>query len=145
MSKQTGFTLIEIMVTVAIIALIAGIALPSYQSYVTRGRIPDATTQLAAKRVRMEQFFQDNRTYAGAGAGATDPNSSKYFEFSAIDSGGADTRTTTSYTLFARGKGAMAGFTYGIDQSGTKSSTVTGVSGWSGNATCWVTRTGGQC
>ena len=39
----------------------------------------------------------------------------------------------------------MAGFTYAIDQSGAKSSTVTGVSGWNGNDTCWVTKQGGQC
>ena len=93
----------------------------------------------------MEQFFQDNLTYTGATAGTDDPNSSIYFVFSTKDDGGTDTRKATSYTLFARGKGPMAGFTYTIDQANVKTSTVTGFSGWSGSTTCWVTRAGGVC
>lgn len=144
-SKTSGFTLIEVMIAVAIVAILASIALPSYRNYVIRGKIPDATNQLASKRVRMEQFFQDSRTFVGAGAGNADTTSSQYFDFSTVDGGGTDTRTTSTYTLFARGKGSMAGFTYSIDQSSTRASTVTGVNGWRGNTSCWVTRTGGQC
>lgn len=143
-AKSAGFTLIEIMIAVAIVAILAAVALPSYRNYTIRGRIPEATSNLAAKRVKMEQFFQDNRTYVGATAGNSDTTTSKYFNFSA-SSGGTDSRTTSTYTLYAVGKNSMAGFTYAVDQTNAKSSTVTGVSGWSGNATCWVTRTGGQC
>lgn len=144
-SRQSGFTLIEVMITVAIVAILASVALPSYQSYVMRGRIPDATTHLSAKRVQMEQAFQDNRTYAGAAAGNTDTTSSQFFDFSALDAGGADTRTATGYTLHARGKGPMTGFTFTVNQSNAKASTVTGVSGWSGNASCWISKKGGVC
>jgi len=143
-AKSTGFTLIEVMVTVAIVAILAAVAIPSYRNYALRGKIPEATAGLGAKRVKMEQFFQDNRTYAGATAGNTDAGASKFFDFTAAPSG-ADSRTTSTYTLYAIGKGSMAGFSYSIDQSGAKSSTITGVSGWSGNGTCWVTRQGGQC
>lgn len=145
MKKHSGFTLIELMVVVAIVAILAAVALPQYSSYVTRGRIPEATSQLAAKRVRMEQWFQDNRTYVGATAGNNDVGSSQFFDFSAIDDGGTDTRTATGYTLFARGKGAMTGFTYTVNQANTRTSAVAGHSGWAGNAACWVTRQGGQC
>ena len=144
MSRRSGFTLIEMMVTVAIIAILAAVALPSYQSYVTRGRIPDATSNLAAKRVRMEQFYQDNRTYAGAPAGNLDDRTSPYFDFSALQDG-ADTRSDTGYTLFARGKGAMTGFTFSVNQANARTSTVTGVSGWTGNEACWIAKQGGQC
>ena len=72
MNKQSGFTLIELMIVVAIVGILATIAYPSYTDYVIRGRIPDATSGLAAKRVQMEQFFQDNRTYVGAPACAAD-------------------------------------------------------------------------
>jgi type IV pilus assembly protein PilE len=143
-SKHSGFTLIELMVAVAIVSILAAIALPAYTNYLKRGRIPEATANLATKRVKMEQFYQDSRTYVGAAAGNADTTTSKYFDFSAIN-GGTDTRSATGYTLYAVGKGSMAGFTFSVDQSNAKASTVTGVSGWSGNATCWITTTGGQC
>lgn len=144
-AKTTGFTLIEVMITVAIVAILAAVALPSYRNYTIRGKIPEATGQLQTKRVRMEQFFQDNRTYVAGTAGNADTTSSQYFDFSSLNDGGTDTRSATGYTLFARGKGSMAGFTFTVDQANVKSSAVTGVSGWSGNATCWVTRSGGAC
>jgi type IV pilus assembly protein PilE len=138
MTKHSGFTLIELMIVVAIIAILSAIALPAYTSYVTRARIPEATTALAAKRVKMEQFFQDNRTYVGSSAGAADSATSKYFDFSSVS-------TASTYTLTATGKAAMTGFTFTVDQANAKTSTVTGVSGWSGNAACWVTKQGGTC
>ena len=143
-SKARGFTLIEVMITVAIVAILAAVAIPSYRNYSLRGKIPEATAGLSSKRVKMEQFYQDSRTYVGATAGNTDNTSSKYFDFSAIN-GGADSRSATGYTLYAVGKGSMAGFTFQIDQAGVKQSDVTGVSGWSGNGSCWITKQGGQC
>jgi type IV pilus assembly protein PilE len=144
MRKQSGFTLIELMIALVVVAILTAIALPAYNSYVTRGKIPDATSGLAAKRVKMEQFFQDNRTYVGAPAGDLDQNTSKYFDFTAVPSG-TDTRTTNTYTLYAIGKNSMTGFQYSVDQSNSKSSTVTGIANWTGNSSCWVIRTGGQC
>jgi type IV pilus assembly protein PilE len=144
-ARYGGFTLIEIMIVIAIVAILAAVGLPSYRNYTIRGKIPDATGNLAAKRVKLEQFYQDNRTYAPTPAGCvTDSTTSKYFDFTTC-SGGTETRTATGYTLFAVGKASMAGFSYSVDQTNAKSSTVTGVSGWTGNSTCWVARTGGQC
>jgi prepilin-type N-terminal cleavage/methylation domain-containing protein len=82
MKKQLGFTLIELMIVIAIIGVLASIGYPSYTDYLIRGRIPDATANLATKRVQLEQFFQDNRTYAGAPACNPDTAVSKYFDFS---------------------------------------------------------------
>lgn len=144
MSRRSGFTMIELLVVVALVAILTALALPSYRSYLIRGRIPDATSQLSAKRVRMEQFYQDNRSYKDAPAGATDDSSSPYFKFSA-DGGEGDTRSDTGYVLYATGKGAMTGFTFSVDQSNARSSTVTGVSGWNGNTSCWITKPGGAC
>ena len=46
------------------------LAYPQYSAYLQRGRIIDATTKLSDFRIKMEQYFQDNRTYQNAGATA---------------------------------------------------------------------------
>ena len=146
MKLAQGFTLIEVMIVVAIVAILATIAVPSYADYVTRGRIPEATSNLANKRVLMEQYFQDNHSYlSGATCPATvapDSTTSKYFTFS------CSSMNTDTYTITATGSGSMAGFSYTIDQSNTKTSTIAApakVSWQSSSPSCWITKSGGQC
>ena len=139
MKAQHGFTLIELMVTVVIVAILAAIAVPSYTAYVVRGKIPDATSNLATKRVQMEQYFQDNRTYVGAPACNADTTTSQYFTFSCPAA-----PTAVTYTLQALGTGTMAGFTYTLDQDNNKV-TVAAPAGWTTSATCWVTKKDGTC
>ncbi len=62
-ARAPGFTLIEVMVTVAIVAILASLALPSYTDYVRRGHIPEATSNLSASNAKMEQWFQDAKSY----------------------------------------------------------------------------------
>ena len=100
---QEGFTLIEVMITVAIVAILAAVALPSYRDYVIRGNIPEATSRLATRQVQMEQFFQDNRTYVG-GQACTADATNKLFDFSCV---GAGAPTATTYLISAVGKGSM--------------------------------------
>ncbi len=71
--RMAGFTLIEVMIVVAIIAILASIALPSYNDYVRRGQIQEAFGYLSDSRVKMEQYFQDNRNYGTASPGACPP------------------------------------------------------------------------
>ena len=66
--RQSGFTLIEMMIVVGIIAILAAIAIPNYRDYVLRGQIVDATNGLSTFRANMERHFQDNRTYETVGA-----------------------------------------------------------------------------
>lgn len=140
--KSAGFTLIEVMVTVVIVGILAAVAIPAYSDYVIRARIPDATSALAAKRVQMEQYFQDNHTYVNAGPCGADTATSRFFTFSCDVAG-----TATAYSLQAMGTGPMTGLNFTVDQNNVKATTIStgSPSGWSGNAACWVTKKGGVC
>jgi type IV pilus assembly protein PilE len=135
--------LVEVMIVVAIIAILASVAVPAYNDYITRGRIPEATAQLAARQVRMEQAFQDNRTYVGAPAAACpaapDTVTSRFFDFTCV-------AAAATYTLTATGKGGMAGFGFSVDQANNRVTTAV-PAGWALPApnTCWVARKGGLC
>lgn len=139
-----GFTLIELMITVAIIAILAAIALPQYSEYVMRGRIPEALSGLSDMRVKMEQYFQDNRTYVGACAANTIapiPPATTSFTFDCT------TLTASTYVVTAAGRSTMSAFAYTIAQDGTRRTTAlpTGWTGASATSTCWVTSKGGTC
>ena len=150
--RQRGFTLLEMMVTVATLAIVAGIALPNYLDYMTRGKIVEATSGLNDMRVRLEQYFADSRQYpTGCVASAAGPApagkiylpaSIKHFAFTCA-------LRATTYTVTATGTagGGMAGFVYTINQASARN-TASLPPGWAGagsSSTCWVTRKSGDC
>ena len=63
--QARGFTLIELMIALAVAAILAAVAFPAYTDYVVRSKLTEAHTHLSDLRVKMEQRFQDARTYAG--------------------------------------------------------------------------------
>ena len=134
MKTSKGFTLIELMITVAVIAVLAGIAYPSYTAYIMRGKLAEGHSALSDGRIKMEQFFQDNRTYVGGPAPAATAN------FSYAPSN----LTASTYTLTATGLGGLAGFVYTINQNNVKATTAA-PSGWGTSTTCWVSKKGGAC
>lgn len=133
-SSQQGFSLIEVMIVVAIIGLLASIAVPGYQDYVKSGNAAEAPANLANCRVQAEQFYQDNFTYVGF---VCNPTDAKFFDYA------VNNQTATTYTLTATGKSAqnMANFGFTIDQDNAKTSTYDGTEG----ASCWLTSSSGSC
>lgn len=65
-SRASGFTLIELMITVAIVGILAAIAYPSYVEYAERGRRNDAKAVLLEAAQYMERHFSQSGTYVGA-------------------------------------------------------------------------------
>lgn len=147
MKYRNGFTLIEVMIAVAIVAIIAAVSLPSYRDHVTRGKITEALSTLGDLRVKLEQYYQDNRTYVGACADGTTaplPTGTKYFTY--------ECRTLTSNTFVIQATGVasqgMGGFFYTVDERNAKATSISADAaslGWTGNTTCWVIRKGGSC
>lgn len=149
MKSQKGFTLMELMVVVAIIAILASIAIPSYGDYVTRGKLKEAFAELSTLRVRMEQYFQDNRTYVGACQNNTvaplpSGNAAKYFTYS------CPTLTANTFILRATGVAAQGtgSFQYSLTEANAKTTdSVPSTGGWKKPApnNCWITAKGGTC
>lgn len=137
--RAAGFTLIELMVTVAIVAILTAIAYPSYRNYVLRGQVTNATTGLSAVSANMERWFQDNRTYVGGPC----TTAATYGTFSVSC---PTTITATTFTLQAVGSGSTSGFTYFLDQQGNQSSTAASPapSSWTNCTIAWETKAG-QC
>jgi type IV pilus assembly protein PilE len=140
MRRHTGFTLIEVMIVVTIIAILSAIAIPSYSEYVIRSRLTEGVAALSSMRVKMEQFFQDNRTYAGAcdaGTVATPPGNVPYFSIT------CPSATATGYSVKATGTGKLDGFAYTLSEKNEK--TTTGALGYANSTTCWSIKKDGSC
>lgn len=149
MKQQQGFSLIELMIAIVIIGIISAIAIPNYSDYVTRSRIPEATAALGDIRVRMEQFYQDNRTYPTGGCAAT--TDATHISVPTGDAFGFTcAATATTFTATATGKNSMIGFQYTVDNFNARTSTFSGsgaATGWTTPSPniCWVTKKGGGC
>ncbi|SFM31887.1 type IV pilin protein [Variovorax sp. OV329] len=139
-AASRGFTLVEVMIVVAIVALLSTIAYPSYTDYLRRGHAQEAPGTLLAYRAKMEQYYHDNRSYANGAACAvpvpTTPET-EYFSYSCSISGGGQ-----AYTATATGaQRLVTGLAYSIDQLGNRSSTCTGCAwNFSGVQGTWVLR-----
>ena len=71
--KQLGFTLIELMIVVAIIGILAAIAIPQYQTYVVKVQVTRAMSEAGALKTKVETCITDGKTTVGSAAGACDP------------------------------------------------------------------------
>lgn len=116
--QQHGFTLLELVITVAIVAILAAIALPSYRSYVRQSACEEAKASLLGAANMMERYRAQNNTYVGA-------TTANLGAVSSETSLAITTQTATAYSLTATPAGVLAG-------SGTLTLSGTGLQGGSG-------------
>ena len=104
---RNGFTLIELMIAVAIVAILAALALPSYQSYVRKGNRGDATSLLQAVNLAQEKHRLGNASYAATFAALSPPcscsSTSERGHYTVAVSGAS----ATGYTLTATAASSM--------------------------------------
>jgi type IV pilus assembly protein PilE len=132
--RTSGMTLVELMIVIAVIALLGGIAVPSYQAYVMKARRADARGALTTAAQMLERFSTENAStgYSTATLAAVYRTTSENLHYNLT----LGNLGVTTYTLSATPAGAQAG-----DACGTFTLTQAGVRGVSGGtktaAECW--------
>lgn len=136
--RGRGFTLIEVMIVVTIVAILAAVALPSYQDYVRRGKVVEAGQLLSQQRIRLEQYFQDNRNYGTSSVCGTGAITGKYFSVVCVASGA----NFQNYTLTATSTGTLTDHVYAVDDANVM--VTTKFKGATVTKGCWVFK-GDEC
>jgi type IV pilus assembly protein PilE len=139
MKKMTGFTLIELMIVTAIVAVLAAIAVPMYQDSVKKSRRAEAVSALTTGAQRLEAFYTANGTYLKADGSlasvfttAVPSGGSAYYNIAQVQGTAA---TATTFKLVATPAGAMTGDECGnlaLDQTGARTR-----SGSVDESLCW--------
>lgn len=136
-----GFTLVELMITLAIVAILAAVGLPAFQSLMQKARRVDARTGLVQTAQALEACFTEFNAYNDAGctpwvsgAGSVDTQSPDgYYRVGSKNSAGVEQLTSARFTLYAKSVegGVQQGDACGVfvlDSAGTKSA---------GKEGCW--------
>ena len=143
---ENGFTLIELMIVLAIIAVLAAIAMPNYNDSVRRAQLVESGNVHSDWRVKLEQFYQDNRAYGTAGTtcGVANPSASviRYFTYTCVTAADLSGTAAQTYTITATGAGPVVGYDYTINSANQRR--TTNYAGTASTKTCWLVK-GSEC
>lgn len=96
---QQGFTLIELMIVVAIIGILAAVALPAYQDYTVRAKVSELILAASQPKMTIAEFGQVNDTLANSGSGLSVNTASGYVSGGSITTGGVITVSGSTSAL----------------------------------------------
>lgn len=123
-NASQGFTLIEMLIAVAVLAILAAIAIPSYQSYIIKSEIRTAQSELLSLALNFENRYQRTLAYPTVTVDDSDAITSTFTSWSPSASHfafTASTSTATAYTLVATGSGRQAGCSISINEKNERS------------------------
>ena len=123
--NKKGFSLVELMIVVAIIGILSAVAIPRFIGYIRVGRLDDAAGSLEALAGYEEQIFADTGAYSSTNSDLTDlgwtlPDATDWTVAITLGGGGA------TYSAVATGIGKVSGYSLTITDTGLKSGTGTG-------------------
>lgn len=120
----SGYTLIELMIVIAIVAIFASIAIASYGNYVRSGKLSESFAMLSDYRLKMEQFKQDNHSYADpintTSCGVPPPATNNNFSIACVIAASGVQFSATASNKAGAGLGNTSDYSYSIDQNGVQ-------------------------
>ena len=132
MSMERGFTLIELMITIVILAIIVAFALPSYTAQAQKSRRSDGTAALSRATMVMESCRSDLATYSGCAGRVAATSEESFYDLTVVVATGGVSYTLTATPTGVQAKDARCA-TITLSSQGTKGYTGTA----SDASTCW--------